>query len=244
MPSLMFEFVDKRWNPIRVKYCPYDCYNGGCWATLLRKGRLKRVYDKANVLPQFIAKHDNFWKHSTVFVCTMCDIMHPIITDEMIIEVMNVIRRYARTDPQDPKPHPQFLLCSKNPQRYIALMLKYGDEFFPENVIFGITVESNRDYPKLSHAPELQVHRLMSAKILSDAGVRVFLSVEPVLEFDMGAFINAIRSIKPWGIAVGFDNYGNKLPEPTPERLALFVNALERDFKVTRKTLRRGDQDD
>jgi DNA repair photolyase len=255
----MFDFGDgplKTWNPVRVKYCPNDCYahdgEPGCWANVLRKGRFSRVYDNASSEPAVLTdKHENFWKYSYIFVGSFCDMFHPTISDDALRQVMDEVRKYngviLRSTECDVKWQqfiPQFLLCTKNPQRYVALMLKYGDDFFPANVIFGITVESNRDYPNVSKAPELQTHRLMVAQILSETGVRVFLSIEPILDFDMMQFVRAVRLIKPWAVAVGFDNYGNHLPEPTTEEVMQLVSELERihTTKVYRKSLRGGDQ--
>jgi DNA repair photolyase len=47
---------------------------------------------------------------------------------------------------------------------------------------------------------------------LSELGVRTFVSVEPILNFTP-EFETDLYRIRPWAVAVGYDNYNNKLPQ-------------------------------
>jgi hypothetical protein len=65
------------------------------------------------------------------------------------------------------------------------------------------------------------------------------VSIEPILEFNHLAFAEQLLRIKPEFVAVGYDNYSNRLLEPSLEKTLAFCDHLEYSgFKVYRKTLR------
>ena len=96
----MFKFIDETWNPVRMKRCPNECYNNngktGCWANVLRETKLKSTYDKASFLTWMDKKVD-FSKFNTVFVGSMCDILHYSVPTDYLKKVMAVIRLYPST---------------------------------------------------------------------------------------------------------------------------------------------------
>jgi len=140
-------------------------------------------------------------------------------------------------------PGVDFLHLTKNPGRYFELSNFVEPAGltafrFPGNAILGATIESNRDYGNLSKAPP-QGERLRWMARLAGGPNRLFVSVEPVLDFDLDEFAHGIREIKPWAVAVGYDNYSNRLPEPGLEKTAELIGLLEgAGIRVYRKTLR------
>jgi hypothetical protein len=68
-----------------------------------------------------------------------------------------------------------------------------------------------------------------------------FISIEPILDFDLDEFLEAIDDITPeFGVAIGYDNYNHHLPEPTLEKTMALIKGLEdAGIKVYRKTLRK-----
>ena len=53
-----------------------------------------------------------------------------------------------------------------------------------------------------------------------------------------GDFIKQLRKIEPWGVAVGYDNYKNGLPEPRLSDTKDLIAELEDFTTVYIKTLR------
>jgi hypothetical protein len=80
---------------------------------------------------------------------------------------------------------------------------------------------------------------MIAIKTMADLGQRTFISIEPILDFDLGLFIAELRACRPWAVAVGYDNYGHKLPEPTLTKTEALIRELETFTKVHRKTLRK-----
>jgi hypothetical protein len=69
---------------------------------------------------------------------------------------------------------------------------------------------------------------------------KLFVSIEPILDFSLLSFENdLVDFIRPWAVAVGYDNYNNHLPEPPLAKTLQLIEALEKaGIKVFRKTLR------
>lgn len=139
---------------------------------------------------------------------------------EWIESVLRVVRS---------KPTVRFLFLTKNPARY----LEFVDEF-SDNAILGATIETNRDY-KLSRAPPPK-ERYEAMLKLRWRWKAIF--IEPILDFDE-EFIRWIRDIGPCVIYVGYDNYGNRLPEPSLARAEMLLRELMGTAELRLGTLRR-----
>ncbi len=111
---------------------------------------------------------------------------------------------------------------------------------FPDNVILGTTLETNRDegYSEISKAPPPSVRM---GQFLALEYPRKYVTIEPVMDFDHTEFVDWITEIAPEYVWLGFNSKPDKveLPEPLEEKLEFFMRALlERGIEVKGKTLR------
>lgn len=127
------------------------------------------------------------------------------------------------------KPRTRFLFLTKNPARY----LEFIDEF-SSNVVLGATIETNRDYG-LSRAPP-PGERYEAMRRLDWRWKAVV--IEPILDFDE-ELIDWLYEIKPCVVYVGYDNYGNRLPEPKLAKTEILLEALADITDLRPKTIRR-----
>ena len=138
-------------------------------------------------------------------------------------------------------PQTAFLMQTKNP------IFMQGIEEFPSNLIVGITLETNRevfegfpkfkDYGAISEAP-LPRHR--AHDFLRVKYEPKFVTVEPILQFDLAVFAYWIMAINPKVVYVGYDTKGCKLPEPTLAETLELIKFLENEgITVRRKTIRK-----
>jgi hypothetical protein len=185
----------KTWNVFSG--CKFDCVY--CWARSLITTRMKDTpkYKDCLFEPTFHRKEleKHFGKNDFVFVAPMGDIAFcpSANIDELLI-------RCARYYPT------KFLFCTKNPATYQKWEVT-------DNVYLGATIETNRPYPNtISKAPQPSLRGAIMAS-LEDC--RKFISIEPVMDFDLVAFCNMIYDIKPEIVEIGADNYGHNLPEPS-----------------------------
>jgi len=61
------------------------------------------------------------------------------------------------------------------------------------------------------------------------------VSIEPVMDFDLDIFINGLRTIKPEFVYIGYDNYNNKLTEPSKQKVNKLIKRLEKFTEVRKK---------
>lgn len=226
--SRMFPFITMTWNPLGG-YCPHMC--GYCWSMgekgLVLKYNMKKYKGKIRIIEKELKRKFN--DGDFVFVQDMSDLLADEVPKKYILTVISVIMA---------NPQATFLLLTKNPKRYFEFT-------FPENTVLGVTIESDINYPDISKAPP-QSERVLLVQhlsdVLEDASVKLdlFISIEPIMHFTL-RFIDDIKYINPWAVAVGYDNYNNSLLEPSLSKTEKLINELEKvGIKVFRKSLRKG----
>lgn len=232
----MYTFVDdERPNPLGGKCydCEY-CYIHGKKGMKIRFKHIRDKYSgKFKLYPKILNRMNNIRSDKPIFFCDCICYMHKDNTEENILEIFWEIKnnRYNTV----------FLSMVKNPIRYIELIKE-----LPVNMILGVTVEANRDYPLLSNAPiqSERINQLIKLRKMLDSfkmSNKLFISIEPILKFDLLPFLNSILKINPdFGVAIGYDNHYNKLDEPSLKlTLALRNNLIIKGITVYDKTLRK-----
>lgn len=122
------------------------------------------------------------------------------------------------------RPHNTFLFCSKSPKCYLGL-----DIDGTPNLVFGTTIETNRDVSAWSQAPPPIERASALARVASQ---RKFVSIEPIMDFDLPALVHLVDMVEPEIVEVGADNYHNHLPEPEWSKVDALLKAL-RQFVPT-----------
>lgn len=220
----MFPFITETWNPVAGS-CPYDC--SYCWAKSLIK---RHSYAKYQGIPRLDDRAmSKIPDKGFIFVQDMSDISTLDADSARLLMTELAYRKNA-----------EFLLLTKNPVWYLN-MITPGNVDFPPNVIFGATIETNRDIdPKITLAP-LSHTRFWGLEQVKKwlPSNRTFISVEPIMDFDVVEMNYKILDAKPWAVAVGYDNYHNNLPEPTLAKTKMLISGLRRNgVTVYEKTLR------
>lgn len=175
---------------------------------------MKRYVGKPTLLEKELLKP--FKETDFVFVCDMIDLFGHWVPKWIIDTVLNRIRTSNAT----------FLLLTKNPARYSEFEI-------PVNCVCGATIESDIDH-ELTGPPETL--RLTAMSNLKHS--RKMVSIEPIMWFSPN-FIRHLLPIQPEFIAVGYDNYGCDLDEPSLEITEILISGLEvHGIKVYRKSIR------
>lgn len=210
----MYDFTDYQWNPIKGK-CEFDCV----YCYMKRFGHLKppRLVEKE--FKEFETDIKNVEKPVTIFVGSSIDMFAKSIPGEWINRVLKFCCQYDNT----------YLFQSKNPARFL-------DFNFPADTIFGTTIESNRDHEGISKAPCIY-DRIQAMIELRHQKYRTMVTIEPVLEFNVFEMVDILRVIKPEWINLGADSGGNKLPEPSKEKLLELMDKIDIRQKPNLKRL-------
>jgi DNA repair photolyase len=115
-------------------------------------------------------------------------------------------------------PDNTYVFQSKNPERFLTM-----SSLFPENSILGATIETNRPYYDISKAPYPSERMAAMAKLPG----RKFITIEPVLDFDVDILAAWIDKIRPEFLNLGADSKGHNLPEPSIEKIIAFTEKLK-----------------
>jgi protein gp37 len=214
----MFDNITETWNPVVgcLHYCSY------CWARRLAETKLKNIERyRDGFKPKLVEKELNRRFHKKyVFAVDMGDLFGDWVPSEWILKVIEAIKN---------SPSSYFLFLTKNPKRYMEFL-----DLYPENVVLGATIETNKDYP-VSKAPAT-VERYGFMKKLPFKN-RI-ISIEPIMDFDLETFVNWVKEINPVMVHVGYDNYNNNLPEPSLSKTYQLIDQLRAFTRVKTLTVR------
>ncbi len=200
-----------------------------CWARRLAETKLRntRRYKngfKPRLNPEEFKK--TFNPGEFVFVVDMGDLFCETVPDSWIRKVIEHISKFPKT---------HFLFLTKNPVRYRDFI---GE--FPPNAILGATIETNRDDLYLKHKISQAPPPSERYRAMRDLNwPKKFISIEPILDFDLEGFTQWITEIKPMIVYVGYDNYNNKLPGPPLSKTTQLIDKLLNHTLVIKKTIRR-----
>lgn len=218
----MFDVINATWNP--VVGCLHQC--SYCWARRLAETKLKNIERyRDGFRPKLIEKELNKRFHKKyVFAVDMGDLFGDWVPSKWILEVLDAIKK---------SPSSYFLFLTKNPKRYIKFL-----DVFPENVVLGATIESNKDYKVSLAPPTIERYEIMKKLPFKNK----IVSIEPIIDFDLETFVNWMREINPVMVHVGYDNYKCKLPEPELSKTVELMTMLEEFTRVKRLTIREANQ--
>ena len=158
-----------------------------------------------------------------IFVGSSTDMWAADVPSEWIRKVLEHTSKYNNT----------YLFQTKYPIRFLEFIRSFN-----QDCILGTTLETNRNYD-LSIAP-LPIERWMQFKLLNDYKVRMMVSIEPIMDFDLENFLYMLRKIKPEFISIGADSKKNDLIEPSSKKIKELIYHLKGFTKViVKKNLNR-----
>ncbi|MEM3646574.1 MAG: hypothetical protein QW334_00315 [Thermofilum sp.] len=215
----------KTWNP--YVGCLHKCvYCVPSFQRLLKRSRCEycRTFTP-HYHPERLAKIPNA---KIVFVSGFGDIAFcPFSFLEQIIERVNL------EDERNPKK--LYYFQSKDP-----IIFRFILQDLPSSVILLTTLETNRDedYERFSRAPYPSKRYMNFLKLDYP---RKVVTIEPIMDFDLGIFRDWVLNIEPEYVWIGYNSRSKhvRLPEPPLEKtLELIAQLEENGVKVKRKLIR------
>ena len=195
--------------------CPHKC--SYCYVQKNRFGVSPKYQGPVRLIEKELEV--NYGKGKTIFVEHMNDLFAKGISDNWIGGILSHCKIY---------PDNTYVFQTKNTDR--AARCFRDMDVFPRKFIMGTTVETNRDIPE-SRAPGT-ADRIIGIGRFKDAGLKTFITIEPIMDMDPGVFAAGIIMAKPDFVNIGADSKHCNLPEPSKEKLLEFIKILQ-DNKIT-----------
>lgn len=155
----------------------------------------------------------NYGAGKTIFIENCNDLFAAAMPVNFIMRILKHCRQY---------PDNTYVFQTKNPDRYREFLFD-----FPPHSILGITLETNRDIPEISKAPS-PAERWKAFNAIQLDRMRKFITIEPVLDFDVYPLATMIDWTRPEFLNLGADSKNHNLPEPSVEKIDTLVAALHK----------------
>lgn len=206
----MYGFVSHTWNPIKGK-CLYNC----CYCYMKRFPQKDLRFDTNEM-------KTDLGYCNTIFVGSSVDMFAGDVPDKWIVDVLAKCRR---------EPTNRYLFQSKNVSRMLSYYNSGGkNSMFPEDCIFGTTIETDVLPDGVSDAPAIRSR--MDLKYLPYRMV----TIEPIMDFNLRNLVDIIRYINPMWVNIGADSSRRKaLKEPTKDKVISLIKELEKFTTVKGK---------
>jgi len=118
-------------------------------------------------------------------------------------------------------PGNRYVFQTKNPARAFLWHSK-----FPKDFIIGTTIETNRSPDKFSKAPPM-ASREYGIREFVDCKCETFVTIEPILDFDVPELVHIIDRINPKFVNIGADSKNCGLPEPDADKVKALIGNLQ-----------------
>jgi DNA repair photolyase len=186
--------------------CPHQC--SYCYVNSFPFGRPTKYQGPLRLIEKEFSV--NYGKGKTIFVEHCNDLFAAGVPDGFKKQIFEHCSAW---------PSNTYVFQTKNPRQMARVWT-----LMPPDVVLGTTIESNRYYPQMNNAP-IPLSRVRGMKMLPPA-IRKFVTIEPVMDFDVDILASWIDQIRPEFLNLGADSKNNNLPEPTLEKIMEFTEKL------------------
>lgn len=212
----MYEFITHTWNTIKGE-CLHDC--SYCYMKAwgeLSETRLDETEFKTDM------ESDNF-----IFVGSGIDLFAGNIPKEWIERTLNHCHDanntlFGATN--------KYFFQSKNPKR----ILDFIEHPVFEHSVVCTTIETNRFYKEyMGYAPKIE-YRVAAMEEITSKGIETYVTIEPIMDFDLDELVELIRKCKPTQVNIGKNSKEEiiKLPHPKLEKAKQLIIELRKFTKV------------
>lgn len=162
----------------------------------------------------------NYGSGKTIFV----EHMNDLFADGLPWRLVDRVLSHCNTWPDN-----TYVFQTKNPANYFIY-----EDCFLDNLLLGVTIETNREFFSISNAPK--PYKRYKDFYMGEYDRR-FVTVEPIMQFDLDILSNWIIDIKPEFVNIGADSKNSGLTEPTWKEVQGLINVLkENNIEVRQKS--------
>ena len=205
----MYDFITHTWNTVKGK-CFHDC----SYCYMKRWGGFNSVrFDEKEL-------KTDLGKNNIIFVGSSNDLFSNDIKDDWIVKTLYHCRQYLEN---------KYFFQTKN-----TLSLYKWRNSIPKKSVVCTTIETNRFYSEIMGNSPNPTERAEYFALLSSFFDR-YITIEPIMDFDLIEMVNLIRICNPIQVNIGADSGNNNLPEPSKEKILQLIEKLEEFTNVKQK---------
>lgn len=213
----MYDWIDNTRNFIGGE-CPHKC--SYCYVKSMNYPAVKARYSgKIKLFEDEFKKSLKSKSGKPIFIGSCFDMWADEIPKEWIYRVIDYCKKFDDN---------KYVFQTKNPKRYSPISIL-------SNPIIGTTVESNRNYYAISNTPNIE-NRITPMCFLSMSYHETFVTIEPILEFDIEKLVELIEPIEPTFVNIGADSKCHNLPEPSWDKVQALIAELKKFTEVRCKS--------
>ena len=230
----MYEFITHTWNPISGK-CPHDC----SYCYMKQEKEQSQIHLKEDELK------GSFNPNHFIFIGSGTDVFADDVPANWIKEVLDYCVNNTNSglfeDFFSEEGKTRFMLQTKNPKRIMEFINHPLLDPERNQVVICTTLETNRFYPEImNNAPHPEERAERMAKI-SDKGLPTYVTLEPIMDFDLDEFEELIKKCNPVQVNICYNtNFRVSLPEPSTDKV---VKLIERLIPYTKIHLKENSKD-
>jgi len=208
--SNMYQFINATFNIIKGA-CFHDC----SYCYMKRWGKLNP--------PRFDNKElkTDLGSGNFIFVGSSIDIFAENIQEKWIVDTLDYLDKFDN----------RYLIQTKNPARFIEFM----DHPVIKKSVLCVTLESDSYYPDIMHESPNPISRSYAAAAICEL-IDIYITIEPIMQFDLERFVGIIKRCNPKQINIGCDSGRNNLPEPSKEKVLQLISELEKFTVIHNKS--------
>ena len=208
----MYTWITHTWNTVKGE-CPHGC----TYCYMKRFGKQKPVrFDEKEL-------KTNLGSGNFIFVGSSCDMFASDVPDLWIKETIKHCRKFDN----------YYLFQTKNPGRIEGLLEQI---LFPDNIRICTTIETNRWYQDVMINSPLPKKRAMDMNEIAHKGIKTYVTIEPIMDFDLEEMVYLIETCLPEQVNIGSDSGNNNLPEPSADKINSLISELKTFTTIDRKT--------
>lgn len=221
----MYEFITHTWNPIKGK-CYHDCTY--CYMKSINPNQPYQYLD----ISEFTGA---FQSGQFIFIGSSTDFCSEKIPSDWILKTFDFCYNNNPCSLFDDKA--KFLLQTKNPERLLEFM---EHPLLSDNdmVVVCTTLETNRHLPHIMQKAPTPINRAEAMAKISKHGIKTYVTIEPIMDFDLDEFVSLIKMCDPIQVNIG-KNTNERLailPNPTIGKTVELVKELLKFTKVVLKS--------
>ncbi len=202
----MYVWVTHTWNTIKGA-CYHDC----SYCYMKKRGKLNPVrFDEREL-------KTDLGQGNTIFVGSSCDMFSEVIPYRWIFDTFCHCKKFDNI----------YLFQTKDTESMIRTI---GS--MPPKSKVCTTIETNRSYPGIMRNTPTAEYR---AYFMSYIDLPRYVTIEPIMDFDIDEMVSLIKQCKPEQVNIGADSGNNHLPEPSRDKLMDLIIELQKFTVIARK---------